>query len=293
MLISLFMQVRTYWRGQVWPLFLLFFCCLWEFSPAHAAELKVRIVDGRIIDSILEGEIRPGDYDRLVQQIHKGGLSDILWLNSPGGDAFEAMKIGRLIRELRMTTHAPDRAGNKTFCLTYPKGADLHQCNCASACFLIFVAGVNRTGNHLGVHRVFPRHERLKSISPDEAAALQRVATREVSNYLKEMGVPTHFIERLVATPSDQIEWVKAGDIERHSLIIYQHFPRINRNNYIASRIDQLRKATHASTVFSLSTSFVCFFVVPQRKHILALRKSLSVMHTRWGSQFALQVHLG
>jgi hypothetical protein len=194
----------------------LFLCCLWGFSPAHAAELKVRTIDGRIIDSILEGEIRPGDYDRFVQQIHKGGLGDTLWLNSPGGDAFEAMKIGSLIRELRMTTHAPDGAGNKTFCLTYPKGADLHQCNCASACFLIFVAGTNREGTHLGVHRVFPRHERLKSMSPDEAAALQRVATREVSNYLKEMGVPTHFIERLVATPSDQIEWVKAGDIERY-----------------------------------------------------------------------------
>jgi hypothetical protein len=78
-----------------------------------------------------------------------------------------------------------------------------------------------------------------------------------------------------------------------HSLIIYQHFPRINRNNYITSRIDQLRKATRASTVFSLSTSFVCFFVVPQRKHIVALKKRLNEIHARWGSQFALQVHAG
>lgn len=184
-------------------------------SPSSAADLKVRTFDGRIIDSVLEGEIRLGDYDRFVDQLLHGGLGETLWLNSSGGDAFEAMKIGQLIRDLRMETHAPDRIGMKTFCLNYPKGTNLQQCNCASACFLIFVAGVKREGNHLGVHRVFPRHEHLKSMSPDEAANLSRVATREVSNYLKEMGVPIHFTERLAVIPSNQIEWITTEDIGR------------------------------------------------------------------------------
>lgn len=196
---------------------------MWLLPQVQAAELNVRFLDGRIIDSYLEGEIRPGDYDRFVTQIQNGGLGTELWLNSPGGDVFEAMKIGRLVRDLRMDTHAPDRAGSKTFCLTHPKGADLDKCNCASACFLIFVAGVNREGNLLGIHRVFPSHDRLRYMTPDDAAVVSEKATNVVSAYLAEMSVPTHFIERLMVIPSNKIEWVSAEDIDRY---FYGYIPQ-------------------------------------------------------------------
>jgi hypothetical protein len=183
---------------------------------AHAAELTVRFLDGRAIDSMLEGEIQPGDYDSFVAKIQNGGLGTTLWLNSPGGNVYEALKIGRLVRALRMDTHAPDRAGGKTFCLTHPKGAGLDKCNCASACFLIFVAGINRNGNHLGIHRVFNNPDQLRLMSPDDAAITTGKATNVVSAYLIEMGVPTHFIERLMVIPSNKIEWVSPEDISHY-----------------------------------------------------------------------------
>lgn len=183
---------------------------------AGAAEFNTRLFNGRIIDSTLEGEIQPGDYDRFVTQILNGGLGTELWLNSPGGDVFEAMKIGRLVRELRLDTHAPDRVGNTAFCSAHPQGTDLNKCSCASACFLIFVAGVNRHGSHLGIHRVFPSHDSLKFMTPDEAAVVSGKATNAVSAYLAEMGVPIHFIQRLMVIPSNKIEWVSEEDISRY-----------------------------------------------------------------------------
>jgi len=76
-----------------------------------------------------------------------------------------------------------------------------------------------------------------------------------------------------------------------HSLIIYQHFPRVKRGEYIADRARQLIQVTRSSVVFSLSTSFVCFFVVPQRKHVANLRKRLKEIQNRWGGQFQLLSH--
>lgn len=205
--------LRWKWAGYF---FLLASFTLSLLTQAGAAELNVRLHDGRVIDSTLEGEIQPGDYDRFVTKILNGGLGTELWLNSPRGDVFEAMMIGRLVRDLRMDTHAPDRAGNTAFCLAHPRGTDLDKCSCASACFLIFVAGINRKGTHLAVHRAFPIHDRLRFMTPDDAAVVSGKATNTVSAYLAEMGVPTHIIERFMVIPSNKIEWVSAEDISRY-----------------------------------------------------------------------------
>lgn len=187
------------------------------FEGAVAAELQVSVLNnGRVLLSTLEGEIKPGDYDRVVTQVLNGGLGIKLWLNSPGGDAIEAMRIGRLIRDLRMQTEVPNRAGNKAWCLAHPKGASLTDCNCSSAYFLIFAAGIHRSGNHVGVHRVFVNHAQLRSMKPEEAAELTGKVTRAVSAYLSEMGVPAHLIERMKAIPSNEIEWLSQADIDRY-----------------------------------------------------------------------------
>ena len=71
-----------------------------------------------------------------------------------------------------------------------------------------------------------------------------------------------------------------------HSLLIYQHFPRINRDLFIADRTRQLGKAAKTSTIFSFSTSYVCFFVVPQQEHVAYFSERLEVVRDRCGEQF-------
>lgn len=76
-----------------------------------------------------------------------------------------------------------------------------------------------------------------------------------------------------------------------HSSVIYQHFPHIKRDLYINDRAKQLQKATGASTIFSFSTSFVCFFVVPQEEHVALFKERLEVVRSRWCKQFVLRTH--
>lgn len=75
------------------------------------------------------------------------------------------------------------------------------------------------------------------------------------------------------------------------SLLIYQHFPRIERQTYIASRIAQLKACTGGNTVFSFSTGYVCFFLVAQAAHLDHLRTGMESVKTRWSSQFKVDEH--
>ena len=74
---------------------------------------------------VLEGVIQPGDYDKLrkvygdvqANQFYVGSLqANQLYLASPGGDLAEAMKIGRLVRVLKLHTVVPSRSDDpRTF----------------------------------------------------------------------------------------------------------------------------------------------------------------------------------
>ena len=58
----------------------------------------------------IEGEIIAGDFEKFDKLVEKHGYAtNTVALASPGGDVVEAMKIGRLIRELRFSTWAPTR----------------------------------------------------------------------------------------------------------------------------------------------------------------------------------------
>lgn len=179
----------------------------------HAAEISVLPNN---LGIILKGQIVIGDYERFTDILLRGNFLNELTLESRGGDAIEAMRIGRLVRESRMGTSVSMGDGNKAVCRFPARIGNLKECSCLSSCFLIFVAGIEREGNTLGIHRVFVDHQRLKQMTPDEAAALSGNATNLVSSYLKEMGVPTHFVERLMAIPSDKLEWVSNIDVKRY-----------------------------------------------------------------------------
>jgi hypothetical protein len=90
---------------------------------AFAAEITI----GQTV--VLEGLIEPGDYDKLRDFLlakrdygifgdptcdgpYLDGCPDEIYLASPGGDAAEAMKIGRLVRSLGWETMAPSRTLN-------------------------------------------------------------------------------------------------------------------------------------------------------------------------------------
>jgi hypothetical protein len=140
----------------------------------------------------------------------------LLW--SPGGSVEEAFKIGHLIRKGLLDTWAPfntemvngwghlsSYSDSKTIC----RGID---CNCASACFLIWAAGVDRSGDALGLHRPTIESTQFASLPPDRASVLYRELLADIGKYLTDMEVPPRFIEAMTGTSSADMWWLSAAD---------------------------------------------------------------------------------
>lgn len=199
----------------------------------HAADIRADIIGTPIVSRsgvklgprsvIVEGKIEAGDYDKLRSIYGERGRSEfslglpevsVLSLASPGGDLAEAMKIGRLVRMLKLITNVPSRIG-----LHYKLGiANEHKVKnqranymCASACFFIFVAGVKRTDDAwssdpiLGIHRPYLSDSDLRMLSGDQAITSTNRLRSVVENYLKEMGIPAKYADAMFAVPKDEI----------------------------------------------------------------------------------------
>ena len=146
-------------------------------KPSNALE-DLKVYRGVLV---LEGKIVRGDYDKLRSFLGTKSnfdkISSGVFLASPGGNIAEAMKIGRLIRALRLSTDAPSGrpSGNPRFGeslikprhLTHPKTNYL----CASACFFVYVAGVYRNPNwvgRMGIHRPHRSKENVKILGVND-----------------------------------------------------------------------------------------------------------------------------
>lgn len=69
------------------------------------------------------------------------------------------------------------------------------------------------------------------------------------------------------------------------SLLIYQHFPRVSRIEYIRRRTDALRNALPGAVIATFSTSRVAFFLALQPRHHPLRPKIVDIVHKRWGDQ--------
>ena len=73
----------------------------------NAAEIRTDPFYGKAEGAVLEGIIEAGDFDKLRSFILDGGGANEIYLASPGGDLAEAIKIGRLVRALKLATVVP------------------------------------------------------------------------------------------------------------------------------------------------------------------------------------------
>lgn len=169
----------------------------------------------------LVGKIEKGDAEKfkiIVEYLKEEKITvNMLMLASIGGDAIEAMQIGTIVRESFIPTHAPINLDAGFTCNGYPPELEDADCDCASACFLIWVAGVYRVGDVLGIHRPYFLGEYFDGLS-ESAVKKKYVSMYErVRSYLKSMDVPEHIVKKMFATGSDEIaylDWDAAKSME-------------------------------------------------------------------------------
>lgn len=213
---------------------------------------------------LIKGEIVEGDYERFVNAVLEGGVgTGNIYLYSNGGDVEEALKIGQLIRDLGFSTkapYAPPSISNNQFklkasCASYINVSD-DECTCMSACVLIYMAGVQRFGDFLGVHRAFLNHEDLRGMSFEQSKAFGDAASNMVNEYLLRMSAPISLIDKMNATSSGSVEilspeyvdkylsgispdyeeWLiaKCGDYQRNHDLFFEASDRDTREKYFA-----------------------------------------------------------
>jgi hypothetical protein len=217
-------------------------------APASGAEIRYtrpeefRFTD--FADVILEGKIEAGDYDKLLELIDEdcrnSSCTSGIYLASPGGDLIEAMKIGRLVRKLRLETHIPSdvppvpsdllpQDRQKIEALRKKAEANLNDSKailkdakanymCTSACFFIFVAGIDRERDIwppvLGIHRPYFSDADLKNLSGNQVIASAGQMRTVVEDYLKEMGVPAKYADLMFSIPKDQVRFIDEDDFK-------------------------------------------------------------------------------
>lgn len=157
----------------------------------------------------LFGEITPGDTERLktlVARNHPWPLH--VELDSPGGDVYEAMRLGRFLRQNRATARV-------TF-FRFGRHATKEPHTCASACVLALAGASERfvVGGRVLVHR--PSLEIAPVGNLIEAA--WRQMSKDVRAYLLDMNVPEALSDLMMRTPPEQAHALTYDELNQFML---------------------------------------------------------------------------
>lgn len=137
---------------------------------------------------LIQGTIQKGDYARIIEFVRHpdnyGRFARTVYLDSPGGDVVEAVKIANLLDKSYAATHVAAGA------------------RCYSACFILWMSGVTRhvsSGATLGVHRI---NVKVGETNIDQHSAYFAQIARSVENYMSGLGTPRAILDKMNATAS-------------------------------------------------------------------------------------------
>ena len=132
-----------------------------------------------------------------------GGVAVTVSLNSNGGSLAEAIKIGEAVREMALETRV----------------ADSDEARCTSACFFVWVAGIERSvpngsdTKRLGIHRIYFNRDQYKGLSSSDAEEEYSKAQNSSVAYLLKMGVPLDIANNAFRTPSNDVYFLTQKEV--------------------------------------------------------------------------------
>jgi hypothetical protein len=140
-----------------------------------------------------EGEISHGLAERLASRLRQEGAVGLI-INSPGGNVYEARKIGRYLRANGLSV-AVDKL-------------------CSSACVDVLAGGVSRyitPGARIGLHQ---------SSAPSDMGNHNTGQSYVASSalYLREMGVDAELALAAASVPPNKMYWVSASEAIKSGL---------------------------------------------------------------------------
>lgn len=141
----------------------------------------------------------------------------LFYLNSPGGDIYAAMEMGRLLRKARAICIVP-----------------VHK-QCASACVFVLSGGIERSVyGKIAIHRPYSTYVGLRDY--ESAEKQYRKTEIAAKDYLKEMNLPDKLYEAMVQIPPEQIRVLSRKEIEGFSLAGIDPVEQELRDSVLAGR---------------------------------------------------------
>ena len=137
----------------------------------------------------LDGRIDPDAPRRLSEALDGVDGKIAVWLNSPGGNLFAGMQLGRIIRQHGAATHIIDYR-------------TLRPGTCYSACAMTFLGGVyrfNDKGARYGVHRA------SLLTGPSGEVDLGQHLSTAIGDYIREMGVDPRLLDLCLKAGRDEM----------------------------------------------------------------------------------------
>jgi hypothetical protein len=144
----------------------------------------------------LSGEFAAGDYERVHGALRARGepVYGVRLFASPGGNLDEAMKIGELVRRLRLGTLVATIVPDGFLLDSIVLKSD-GQAVCASACVYVWLSGIVHLGSwKLVIHRPYFDAAYFSSLSSEEADAKYAELESRAYNFLRKMGAPEQLI---------------------------------------------------------------------------------------------------
>ena len=150
------------------------------------------------------GTITPGISEAFAAEVGKrGDYIKTVVLNSPGGSVGDALAMGRLIREKKLSTEV---AAGKY---------------CASSCPLVFFGGVERRAGDkaaIGVHQVFAMSAPDPLAPRDDMSDAQRISAR-CQRFLADMGINLQVWVHAMETPKDRLFIFKPEELKALNIV--------------------------------------------------------------------------
>lgn len=157
-------------------------------------------IDNSVPVLLLRGEFGKSDNPQLLAREVAATGARVVTFDSNGGHVLSAMAYGRMIRSLGLST------------------LQLRSSQCASACALAFVGGVNREADPgaIGVHQSSFSPE--SNIEGSAAVAAVQVMTAEIMAYLIEMDVDPKLLQLSLSVPSDDMRYLTANEMQNYKV---------------------------------------------------------------------------
>lgn len=169
-------------------------------SPALWADVTVTTATKAkkpLLKVLISEQIKPGDYEALIAGLraHPGRFKyKVAELNNIGGSLSEAMRIGRLLRQMGFSTTVPEQA------------------ICQGSCVYLLAAGVKRSAEGaVAIHR--PSHAHGESHIAKSSAI-----TDSTQSYWSYMGIAYELVSLMEQASPLQPRLLTATELKRVGL---------------------------------------------------------------------------